>query len=255
MNKDELKRQEELILAYRKACNTNNKTEIDAIGQALLTEFGERLIAFSLRRQLQRGRDRDDLIQEGRMAYLRAVMQFDFSLNKTFTTYAVIAIRRSVDRYMLRDNMVRIKTPELEGKRQAITHSLDSSPNETNGSDESSGKYETINSHGCFDSGEYQSNENSAEVKSILESKFLSSREKLILRMRFGIGGMEPAGFKEIGERIGASKQRADQIFRRIIRKVRAEYGGEPMKKSDDKVSKKCIESWSIRNGKLKTRD
>jgi RNA polymerase primary sigma factor len=49
----------------------------------------------------------------------------------------------------------------------------------------------------------------------------LPSREVLALRMRFGLDGRRPLALKEIGDRLGVTRERARQIVGRALRRLR----------------------------------
>lgn len=56
----------------------------------------------------------------------------------------------------------------------------------------------------------------------------LKPREQEIIRMRFGLDGDEPMTLKEIGSKIGGTRQNAEQMQRRAFKKLRECMGAEP---------------------------
>jgi RNA polymerase primary sigma factor len=57
------------------------------------------------------------------------------------------------------------------------------------------------------------------EVENVLEK--LSSREAGVVRLRFGLEGNRPHTLREIGEKMGVSRERVRQIESRALRKLR----------------------------------
>jgi RNA polymerase primary sigma factor len=48
----------------------------------------------------------------------------------------------------------------------------------------------------------------------------MDERERTVLRMRFGLGGMEPHTLKEIGEQLGLTRERVRQIETEALGKL-----------------------------------
>lgn len=58
----------------------------------------------------------------------------------------------------------------------------------------------------------------------------LTAREELVLCMRFGIGGYEPATLEQIGSEIGLSKERVRQIESRAKAQLARSVGGKALR-------------------------
>jgi len=54
-----------------------------------------------------------------------------------------------------------------------------------------------------------------------LMQKYLTPKERRVLRLRLGLGRLRPHGFKEIGEEIGRTKARACQIYHKATHKLK----------------------------------
>lgn len=62
------------------------------------------------------------------------------------------------------------------------------------------------------------------EISECLDT--LTAREKQILSLRFGLGGVQVMSLQKIGKRIGLSKERIRQIEKKAIRKIRTGKSG-----------------------------
>jgi RNA polymerase primary sigma factor len=49
----------------------------------------------------------------------------------------------------------------------------------------------------------------------------LNEREQLVLRLRFGLGGVRAHTLEEIGERLGVTRERARQIEAKALSRIR----------------------------------
>ena len=67
--------------------------------------------------------------------------------------------------------------------------------------------------------------------------RVINEREATILRMRFGLDGHEPLTLKEIGEKIGLTRERVRQLEIEALRKLsqRMEGGVLPRKRTQKK--------------------
>jgi len=60
------------------------------------------------------------------------------------------------------------------------------------------------------------------ELRRVIEEflKELSPREERVLRLRFGLDGGQPLNLREIGERLGVSRERIRQLQEQAFRKL-----------------------------------
>jgi DNA-directed RNA polymerase sigma subunit (sigma70/sigma32) len=70
-------------------------------------------------------------------------------------------------------------------------------------------------------SGLIRAEEASLLAESLDELAIGQPREAEVIRMRFGIGGGEPCDFVVIGERLGVTRQRVQQLFHAGMQKLR----------------------------------
>ena len=216
-----------------------------------------RLVVNIARGYSGKGLGLQDLIEEGNLGLLRAVEGFDPAMGTRFSTYASYWIKQSIKRALINTGKT-IRIPaymvELLSKwRRAnsrLTEELDRSPtpeeiarvlglpkkklpiikkaikiyNATPQTDQTEAGW----SLGDMVTDERQLSPDERLVESdslrhVLEMlKTMDEREATILRLRFGLGGVEPRTLKEIGGQLGLTRERVRQIETEALAKMAA---------------------------------
>jgi RNA polymerase primary sigma factor len=219
-----------------------------------LTRANLRLVVRLARGYTGRGLALDDLIAEGNLGLLRAVEGFDPSLGLRFSTYASYWIKQSIRRALV--NTARpIRLPayvigfvtEWRRATAALHEELDRAPTreEVAGRLNLPAKKLRIVQKALRVSGLIWQEEDGAgpvlgelaldqgaspdarlagadEVRQLLALiDRLDGREAAVLRMRFGLDDEEPKTLKEIGERLGLTRERVRQIESEALSKLR----------------------------------
>ena len=234
----------------------NTDIEIGNGARTTLMESNLRLVVSVARRYLGRGLPFSDLIQEGSLGLSRAVEKFDYRRGFKFSTYAYWWIRQAVTRAIANQSRtIRVpvhmidqighvysKYQELQQKlghdpkveelaaamdmtvekvREAFRASANPISLETPvGSDEENTLCDLLSNHG---------EEAPADVaeRTLLSDYLddaleeLTPRERMVLRMRFGISDQRPRTLGEIGQVIGVSRERVRQLEAEAIAKLR----------------------------------
>ena len=225
---------------------------------AELVQCNLRIVVTFARRY--RGMPLVDLIQEGNLGLLRAIDKFDHRRGLRFSTYAAWWIRHALSRALAdQSKMIRLPvhltgavqrvrraqerllretgrepTPEELAARtgmpiEQVKRALDVVPQPVSldtpvsgAGDRDAGELvDLVVDHAVTPADEQvAANELKVETTHLLSE--LPEREAEILRLRFGIGGGRQRTLEEIGARLSLSRERARQLERDALRKLRA---------------------------------
>ncbi|HEY1065443.1 MAG TPA: sigma-70 family RNA polymerase sigma factor, partial [Pirellulales bacterium] len=157
-----------------------------------------RLVVSIAKRHVTPNENFFELVSDGNMSLIRAVEKFDFSRGNKFSTYATWAIMKNFARSI----------PDDHKRRGRFRTSLDEMFEST--VDLRSDQYEL----------ESAQSRRVSELRGILDR--LDEREQKIIISRFGLDHHhEPLTLKEVGERMGVTKERVRQIEARALLKLR----------------------------------
>jgi RNA polymerase primary sigma factor len=214
-----------------------------------------RLVVNIARSYTGKGLGLQDLIAEGNLGLLRAVEGFDPGMNTRFSTYASYWIKQSIKRavintgktiripaYMnellikwrratakLQDELGRAPTQEeiaqslnLPRKKLAIIKKAIRIYNATPQADEADTGRSIDETLMDENSPTPESNilkaDDLQQVMDLLDQ--MDKREAAVLRLRFGLDGEEPKTLKEIGDRLGLTRERVRQIEGEALQKL-----------------------------------
>jgi len=241
-----LSAEEEIALARRSRCG-----DLRARDEMVVSNL--RLVVAIAKKYTHRGLGFLDLIEEGNLGLLKAVEQFDPSRGCRFSTYAFRCIHRAIQRGLVRASLPITMPPymiKLAGKWRRTEHELESAyarpptPEEIRrrtGVSRHQADVVARASRALSVSAQPPTEDEERSFAQLLvdesspapldqvirERRFdailreigtVDERSAMILRLRFGLGGAPPLTLREIGRRIGLTRERVRQIEQRTLR-------------------------------------
>jgi RNA polymerase primary sigma factor len=197
-----------------------------------------------------------DLINEGNIGLIQAASKFDPERNVKFITYAVWWIRQAI-LHALSEHGATFRLPQkqanllyrLERSRQALGRELERLPSDEELAEELDMSPEEVrlllsSNQNLLSLNQPVDEEGEAEFGDLLEQYVvpdtdeevlrqsfeetvrevlgeLSEKEREVLTLRFGLNDDQPRTLREIGERLGISRERVRQIENQALAKLR----------------------------------
>lgn len=173
-----------------------------------LIEKNLRLVVYIAKRFENTGVDMEDLISVGTIGLIKAVNSFDFSKQIKLATYASRCIENEI----------------LMHLRKTVRQKAEVSFDEPLNVDWEGNVLLLSDILGTDSDIIYKDVESGAE-RDILSESFahLGEREKIILKMRFGLYGEEEKTQKEIAEKLGISQSYISRLEKKIVNKLKKE--------------------------------
>ncbi len=185
-------------------------TEDGEEAKKILIEHNLRLVVYIAKKFDNTGVGVEDLISIGTIGLIKAINTFNPEKNIKLATYASRCIENEILMYLRRNNKTKLEVSIDEPLN------VDWDGNELLLSDILGTEEDTI----------YKDLENEAEKKVLMKAvSKLTSREKLIVKMRFGLGTQmgEEKTQKEVADLLGISQSYISRLEKKIMARLRRE--------------------------------
>lgn len=174
-----------------------------------LIERNLRLVVYISRKFENTGIGIEDLVTIGTIGLIKAVNTFDPTKKIKLATYASRCIENEILMYLRRNNKIRTEVSfdeplniDWDGNELLLSDVLGTDNDIISRPIEEEVDRQLLN----------------------LAMGNLTDREKLIMEMRFGMGGGEEKTQKEVADRLGISQSYISRLEKRIIRRLRKEF-------------------------------
>jgi RNA polymerase primary sigma factor len=228
----------------------------DRQARSQLIQANLRLVVSIARSYSGRGLCLEDLIEEGNVGLLRAVASFDPERGCRFSTYATYWIRQAMRlALMTATRTIRLPTrlAGLLGRWRLLLSEMDSEPNRKPGEDEVARRLGVSHKklaalrHADRVTGvmhlDTEEDDDWTRSRTLVDERApapdeplcqreeehrvrlllgqLEEREATVLRLRFGLDDQQPKTLQAVGEHLGVTRERARQLEKQALNKLR----------------------------------
>lgn len=185
-------------------------TEGDLQAKHILIERNLRLVAHIVKKYQNYGEDSEDLLSVGTIGLIKAVVTFDPSKNSRLSTYAARCIENEI--------LMLLRSHKKISREVSLYEPI--------GTDREGNEiqlFDIIESDETTVQDQLALKEDIKKLYQTLEST-LSKRERLVLKMRYGLYNEEEYAQREIAALLGISRSYVSRIEKSAIEKLRAHF-------------------------------
>lgn len=184
--------------------------EGDALSKSILIERNLRLVAHIVKKYSYPHKDTDDLISIGTVGLIKAIDSFDSSKGTRLATYAARCIENEI--LMLIRNTKKVKNEVYLQDPIGV----DKEGNEISLMDVLSSREDSV----------IEVVENRMQIKKLYDNinLCLTEREKIIIKMRYGLVDGKPKTQREIAKFLEISRSYVSRIEKRALKKLYKEF-------------------------------
>ncbi len=182
-------------------------TEGDLEAKHILIERNLRLVAHVLKKYQHLDDDMEDLISIGTIGLIKAVISFNPGKGNRLATYAAKCIENEI--------LMMLRTKKKTSKEVSLYEPI--------GTDREGNEIQLFDIIESEEETTYQKLILQEDIKALYENleSSLSARERLVLKMRYGLHNEEAYTQREIASQLGISRSYVSRIEKSAIQKLR----------------------------------
>ena len=174
-----------------------------------LIEHNLRLVAHVIKKYYASTSDQDDLVSIGTIGLMKAVNSYDLEKNIKLATYASRCIENEILMFLRKNNKIRAEV------------SIDEPIN----TDSEGNDLSLADMLGTDNDSMFKMIEDSDKKKILIGAiQKLNDREKLIMQMRYGFGGLDELTQKEVADKLGISQSYISRIEKKVINGLKKDF-------------------------------
>lgn len=175
-----------------------------------LIEKNLRLVAHIVKKYSNSGREQEELISVGIVGLVKAVNTFDADKGHKLVTYAARCIENEI--------LMLLRSEKKQGREVSLYEPI--------GTDKEGNEINLLDIIESEETDIIERMEFSGNVRKMYEliDKVLTSREKEIISLRYGLYRKKPVTQREIAKTLGISRSYVSRIEKRALEKLRAGF-------------------------------